>query len=237
MSRYDQIMDFSAFGVSIWAQFVTVWNAPAPFLAAVVAAWFLIRWHFQASYEKQLSNASSTEKLLERQLQEYKDKTGGDTPDAVKTRIDALEQRIAEMVPVLAAMEPRKISGEQQRLMALPLDPFKGQSIIIVTDAASADAAQMSKGLVAAFNSAGWITQTGMVIGIGSPPLTGVGLRVSDPNNLTPAQISVTSALRAAGIDYDLQVDAAQGARPGMPGQIQPTVPVAEIILTTPHQP
>lgn len=214
---------------SVLDQFVTVIAAPVPFLAAVIASWFIIRWYIRGQFDTQLNNGKSTIELLERQLQEYKDKTGGDTPDAVKTRIDALEQRIAEMVPKLAAMGPRKVAADQRQLMVPLLDPFKDQCIEIASDAASADAAQMSKGLVAAFNSAGWITQTSMVMGIGNPPPTGVGLTVDDTARLTPAQSAVAGALNAAGIAFDLR-SGPMRMRPHMDGR---PVPIAEIVLTT----
>ncbi|MDT7533689.1 hypothetical protein OVY48_09665 [Sphingobium sp. SA2] len=226
-------MDFNTAAASIWQQIVTVYNAPVPFLAVVVLMWFVMRWAIGGQYATRLSNAESTEKLLERQLQEYKDKTGSDTPDAVKARIDALEQRISEMVPRLAAMGPRKISAEQRQVMVPLLDPFKGQSIDITSDAASTDAAQMSKGLVAAFNSAGWITQTPMVMGLGNPPTTGVGVKVGDPNSLTPAQKAVVNALRAANISFDFQTGPLHSRRPQMLGHPESAPPVAEVILTT----
>lgn len=226
-------MDFNIVAQSIWKQIVAVWDAPVPFLAVVVLIWFVMRWAIGSQYAIRLSNAESTEKLLERQLQEYKDKTGSDTPDAVRTRIDALEQRISEMVPKLAAMGPRKISAEQRQVMVPLLDPFKGQSIDITSDAASADAAQMSKGLVAAFNSAGWITQTPMVMGLGHPPPTGIELKVENPNHLTPAQNAIVNALRAANVSFDLQAGPLHAPRSRLLGQPERPPPVAEITLTT----
>jgi hypothetical protein len=226
-------MDFKNLAQSVWDQFVTVWNTPVPFIAVAIALWFGMRWYFKSQHETRAANSDSTVKLLERQLQEYKDKTGTDTADAVKARIDALEGRIAEMTPQLAAVQPRKVSAEQRQRMAAILDVFRGESVEIASDAASADAPQLGKGLVAAFNASGWTVHTPMVLGVMGNLPTGIGIKVLDPDNLTPPQRAIVSAFQAAGIDFDFL----QGAPRGLPSflshgsQRQP--PVAEITLTS----
>jgi hypothetical protein len=193
-------MDFDEFAATIGRQFVTALNAPVPFLAAVLAVGILMRWYFANSYATRINNGISTEKLLERQLQEYKDKTGGETPDAVKARIEALEQRIGEI-------GPRKISLSQRQSIATILSPFKGAIVEVTSDAGSADAAQMSKGLVSAFNSAGWEVQISLALGLGNPPPSGVSLRVPDPSNLSPEQDAIARAFRSCKIEFDCQTE------------------------------
>lgn len=226
-------MAFSALSASIWTQFATALGAPVPFLAAVIAVAVMIRWYFHNSYETRLSNSESTVKMLERQLQEYRDKTGSETPDAVRTHIEALKQRISELDQRFIAIGPRKVSSDQRQQMVPFLDQFRGSLIQISSDAASADAAQMSKGLIAAFQSAGWHALTPMIMGLGSPPPSGVGLRVGDPNNLSPAQEAVVRALRAAKIGFDFQHGELGPAFATRPGQLERPTPIAEIILTT----
>lgn len=191
-------MDWGQLAASIGEQLAFVVNAPVPFLAvALVMSWII--WHVvQREYATRLVNSASTIDLLSRQLQDYKDKTGSDTADEVKARIDALESRIEEMAP-------RRVR-ENQRLAMVPLlDPFSGHAVSISSDAASADSAQLSRGLAEAFHSAGWLVQTPMILGLGDPPRSGIGVGVPNPAQLTPPQIAITNALRAANLEFDLQ--------------------------------
>jgi hypothetical protein len=61
-------MDFGEIAQTIADQFVTVWNAPVPFLGVCVALWFLLRWHIRGQFETRLANAYSTIEMLEKQI-------------------------------------------------------------------------------------------------------------------------------------------------------------------------
>ncbi len=52
----------------IWDQFVTVTQAPVPFLAALIASWFVMRWFIRGHFDTRLANAQSTIDMLEKQL-------------------------------------------------------------------------------------------------------------------------------------------------------------------------
>lgn len=222
-------MDFDQAAQTIGRQFMTAWNAPVPFLAAMAAGWFVLRWYLKGQYETRISNAESTIALRNAQLQDYKDKLSGATPDEAKARMDALESRLDHMGPQIAALAPRRVGPEQRQMIVTALDAFRGCAIVIAADGASPDASQLSKGLTAAFNSAAWHVQSAMVMGIANPPPSGVGFLVENPSHLTPQQNSVVEALRAAGLDFDLQASAPQQHHEllGKPS------PIGEILLTT----
>jgi hypothetical protein len=220
--------DFNQIAQSILAQLATVWRTPVSFFAALIASWFLIRWHINGQFETRISNSQSTIDLQDRQLQDYKDKLDGATPDAAKARIDALEERIDQILTKVAAVTPRQATAEQRQVLAAALDPFHGSLVSIASDAASADAAQISHGLTAAFNAAGWQVENAMVLGLGNPPMSGIGLIVPTPELLTPQQEAIAQAFRAAGLKFDLQ---AGNSRPRSPLDQRPA-PVAEIVLT-----
>jgi tRNA_anti-like len=61
-------MDFGALAQSIADQFVTVRNAPVPFLTACIALWFGLRWFVRGQFETRLANAASTIEMLEKQI-------------------------------------------------------------------------------------------------------------------------------------------------------------------------
>jgi hypothetical protein len=173
----------------------TVW---LPFLVAVLVVGILVWRAVDYAYSTRLSNADSTKELLERQLQEYRDKLSGATPDEARARMDALEARFE-------AIEPRKITAEQRQKMAPILDRHKGACVVIASDASSTDAGILSRGLVAVFGASAWQISTPMVMGLGNPPASGIGLGVQDTSSLTVEESAVAEALKAAGLEYDLQ--------------------------------
>jgi hypothetical protein len=191
-------MDFNILANSIWMQIVMVWRAPVPFLALAIAIWFLVRWHFSGAYQTRLANAESTKELLERQLQEYRDKLSGASPDEAKARLDALESRID-------ALGPRRLSSEQRNLISAALDKFAGSYVVITQDMAVADARSLSQDIAAAFNAARWKVSTSMVMGLGNPPLSGVAVRVGNPESLSAPQEAIIFALKEAGLEFDIQ--------------------------------
>lgn len=200
-------------------------HAPVIFLASILVVGLLIWRIGQWQYGSQLTSSKAIVSLRDTQLQDYKDKLSGASPDEARARMDALETRIDEILPQIAALSPKKITTEQRQLMAPFLDRFPGCSVSIASDAVSADAAQMSKGLITAFNASRWLVQTPVIMGIANPPPTGVALCVADPGNLSEEQKAIADAFTSAAIAFDFRHGGAIGA-------LQPW-PVAEIMLTT----
>lgn len=192
-------MDAGALANTVAEQAVAVWNAPIPFLAAIIFVGWLIWLGMRAHYRGRLESKDGLIALKDGQLQDYKDKLSGATPDEARARLDALESRID-------ALGPRKITAEQRRRMIPELELFRGCKVDITADATSADAAQLARGLTAAFNAAGWRVQNGVGLGIGSTitPASGIGLLVENPSALTDAQTAIISALNGAGLEHDV---------------------------------
>jgi hypothetical protein len=190
----------------ITGEWAVIAHAPVTFLASILVAAFLIWKIIQWQYGVQLTNTKSTLTLRDAQLQDYKDKLSGATPDEAKARMDALETRLDEIVPRIAALGPRRISSAQRQAMVPFLDRFRGSTVDICSDAASADAAQMSKDLSAAFNAAAWQVRTSMVMGLGMPPVSGIGIMTTNPNDLTDQQKAIIDAFQAAGLNFDMQL-------------------------------
>jgi len=61
-------MDYDQFATSLWKQFVTAWNNPAPFLAAMLVGWFAIRSYYSSKFETRHANDKSTIEMLEKLL-------------------------------------------------------------------------------------------------------------------------------------------------------------------------
>lgn len=203
-------MDIDNLAKSIWAQFVTVWETPVPVIAAGIAIWFLLRWYFSGTYKTRLDNAKSTKELLERQLQEYRDKLSGASPDEAKARLDALEAR-------LDGLSPRRLSSDQRNVLSAALDKFSGSPVDIYQDMGVPDARRLSQDIGAAFNAARWDVTTPSIMGLNSPPISGIAIKVSNSENLTEAQAAIVDAFKKAKLEFDLQTGEPRPTRPEGP--------------------
>lgn len=217
-------MDIDQIAQTIGTSFVTAWNAPIPFLAAMLVGWVIIRWFIKGQFETRLANADSTISLQDRQLNDYRDKLDGATPDEAKARLDALEQRFEERFNALA---PRKLVDNQRQRMVEVLETMPGDHVTVAQDAAVADARILAQGIISAFNAARWTAEMPMVMGVGNPPASGIALRVNDPANLTAPQKVILKAFQEAGIEIDIQQGGAPHDMPGRP------LSVAEILVTS----
>lgn len=47
----------------------------------------------------------------------------------------------------------------------------------------------------------------GMAMGVGNPPMSGIGLLVADASNLSNKEQSVANALKGVGLEFDLQAE------------------------------
>jgi hypothetical protein len=215
---------FDSTVASVSQQFATVLAAPVPFLLVVGIVGIVI-WRFLSHhYSGRLSAKDDLLTLRQAQLDDYKEKLSGASPDEAKARLDALEQRIEDGFKALA---PRTLSDDQRQKLVEILDGLNGNHVIISQDAAVADARPLAQSIAAAFLAARWTASTPMVMGLGNPPPSGIGIKVPDQNNLSPPQRAIYDAFKAAGIPFDIQNGGAGINGPGRP------VSVAEIVVTS----
>jgi hypothetical protein len=103
----------SPFGESVSAvsdQFMIVLNAPIPFVLVVAAVGGVIWKILQLHYAERLQRKDELLALRQAQVDDYKNKLEGASPDAAKHRIDALEARLKEVgdMAELAALAPTR---------------------------------------------------------------------------------------------------------------------------------
>lgn len=173
-------------------------QAPVTFAAGVLVAAAMMyaaaRWRYAgtiASLEERL-------KLRDDRVAEYERKLQGATPDQAKATIEELERKIN-------ALGPRRIGPEQRQKMTATISSLRGSRVAIAADGASSDAPNIARALGSAFANAGWAVQSSMVLALGNPPPSGVGIAVKNPNSLTQIEAVVTQAFRDAGVEFDLQ--------------------------------
>jgi hypothetical protein len=222
----EEHTEFDSLVGSVSRQFETVLSAPVPFLILISLVGLFIWRYLHHHFNGRMSDKDSLLQLRDAQIQDYKEKLSGATPDEAKARIEALEVRLNQTASRIEALGPRRISPDQIDLMVQVLEQRRGSSVSIVSDGISGEAAQISKGLVAAFRSAAWKVTTPMVLGLGNPPVSGIALRVVNPDRLTEQEECVAKAFTAALLDYDVQ---AAGAR--LP--IECIGDPVEVVLTT----
>jgi hypothetical protein len=136
-------------------------------------------------------------KLRDDEISDYKRKLSGATPDEAKARIDSLEGRLNQLMP-------RRVTAEQREQIRAALVSIPGNAQI-GSDMACADAPAFAAGLIAAFQSAGWEISNPSFMRLSGPPMSGLGLRVTDPANLSQKENAVASTLRGAGLSVDIQ--------------------------------
>jgi hypothetical protein len=214
-----------------------IFQAPIAFAVALAIifglVWAAVSWSFQSRFDGQSSAISSLEnrvKLKDDQIGEYKEKLSGATPEEAKKRIDALELQIK-------ALSPRRVSLEQRQHITDALRGMKG-NISIVQDMAAADAKPLTADLASAFQAAGWGVSLPMIMGPSNVPTSGLAVRVENPGNLRPVQQAVVSALKAVGLDFDLQAGIRKAPPipdppPGYPRVPSEMSPDVELLLTT----
>jgi hypothetical protein len=215
---------FESAVASVGQQFSTVLAAPIPFLLVVGFVAFGI-WKFLAHhYSGRLDAKDDLLALRQAQLDDYKEKLSGASPEEARARVDALEQRIEDGFNALA---PRILSEDQRKKMVEALDVQNGHHVTIAHDAAVADSVKLARSIGSAFLAARWTTSTPMVMGLGNPPPSGIAVIVSDQNNLTAAQLAIIIAFKIAKIEVDIQT-----GNPGFSATDGPQS-VAQIIVSS----
>lgn len=180
------------------------------------AAWVAVN-HLKSN---QISDLTGRLALRDDEISDYRRKLSGASPDEAKARIDGLESRIDQLMP-------RRVTAGQREQIRAALSGLIGH-VSIGSDMACADAPAVAAALAGAFTAAGWSVQNHGFMGLANPPLSGLGVRVPNPNNLTGSQASIVAALRAADLVVEIQPGGQQNTfhQPGAP------VPDAEIVIT-----
>jgi hypothetical protein len=192
----------------------------------LIVSWIVILWLARWRCRSRIENLQTLTDLREAQLQDYKDKLNGASPDQARTRMEALESRLFEVLSQVASLAPRTLTDRQRRAALAALDRFRGSRIKILSDAAAPDVKPLADALTATFNGAAWHVETGIALEAADSPPTGIALLVPDPARLTPPQQSIAEALRDAGLAFDLSPRIA-GADKGH---------AAHILLTNPRR-
>ncbi|TIN10396.1 hypothetical protein [Mesorhizobium sp.] len=169
-------------------------EAPVAFATMALVIGLMIYLWVRNHFADRLQSMEGRIQLRDDRISDYQAKLQGKSPDEAAATIEDLKRR-------LAALEPRGLSPEESATLrgALSGQTF---SIDIFHDSASGVSKKLHSQLAAAFKQSGWQVRAPMVVGIGNPPLSGLGI-VGKPDS-APVK-AVAEALRRAGLEYDLQ--------------------------------
>jgi hypothetical protein len=191
-------MSFDWIKNSLLDQWQMIAGAPAIFIMATLivgaAIWAVLRW----AYGSMLQNKDALVALQVAQLNDYKDKLSGASPDQAKARIDALETQIKQLAP-------RSLEEVQTSSLVAAVARVGAHSIDVMCDMACSDGKKFAGQLGHAFKNAGWEVRYPMLGGTENPPYSGLGLRVRDVANLNSFESAVAQGLRVAGLQFDIQ--------------------------------
>lgn len=176
------------------SEWAVVSGAPFTILMLTVLIFGVVYWIFK----ERLSSVKDLVSMKEQKIKDYEKKTGASSPDEAKARMDALEARVD-------ALSPRTMSATQRQSMMPLLDGYSGSIIDISAEAGVNEATLLSRSLSSVFVNAGWEVINPMIMGVGNPPMSGIGLLVADASNLSDKEQSVAEALTQAGLEFDLQ--------------------------------
>lgn len=191
-------MDFEALARAIWNQIVTAWNNPVPVIACILVAWFIIRRMTKREYEVPLANMKSLVELKEAQVQDYKDKLSGATPEEAQERVARLEEQVR------ALTHQRHLSDEQKSALAdaarsIPLGTCR---LYIVFHPSFPEAAIFAEEIAQALRDGGWQVEAEQTVRPGRLGKFGLNFAIPSLEDRRPEILAFGSGLDRAGLSF-----------------------------------
>jgi hypothetical protein len=195
----------SDFVEAIRKEWAVISGASWSFVTAIVVVAGALWIFMELIHSAEISGKDATIETQKAQIDSYKDKLSGATPDEAKAKIADLEAR-------LAMVEPRRLSAEQRHAMASSFGN-SGGSIVLSHDMTCADCAQYAADFDKILKEAHWTIIPSGVVGVPNVSSKGVTIWTSDIH-LSPDAKALVDAFGAAKIPFDII--------PTPPGQPQP---------------
>ncbi|MGD0643114.1 MAG: hypothetical protein ABSC22_20435 [Roseiarcus sp.] len=176
------------------------WSVSVIALAVAGCVWFLVK-EIDAGT---ISAKNATIETQRTQIDAYRDKLNGATPDEAKAHLDDLTARIVKL-------EPRTLSRDRTLLLQLLNQPSGNQYVVdIDVDQFCTDCGQYAQEFWTLLSDAHWKIST--TTGIrDSQSISSTGLAVLTPSltNPLPEATALTRALKAANIPFELKAGGA----------------------------
>lgn len=192
-------------------------SAPISFAVSVLissgVAYLIAKWMFSTVLSHRDARISSLEERIKLRDDQLSNHLQNVPPDAAKLMIKELEAR-------LDAMRPRRLTADQRASILSSIRSLGGgHRAHVVHEATCPDCAGFASDFQHLLADAGWSVDAGMVLGIGNPPRSGIGVLVNNAASPNPLEAAVISGLRSAHIEFDIQ--SRQGKRTELPAGIE----------------
>jgi hypothetical protein len=181
-------------------------------LVVVGVVWAVQSWANKSRLESKDGEIS----LLQRQVNDYKDKLSGASPDEAKAKIAELEARVSSLADEL---RPRTLTDKQRELLiqSLAMPSGKRYVVSVAHDMACTDGKRLANQFSAIFQTAGaWNVNNPSVMGLSNPPPSGLGVLINNASSPTDAENLVIRALQRAGLAFDIQQVSRGPRHPGI---------------------
>lgn len=188
------------------------------FVTAIVVVAGALWIFMELIHSAEISGKDATIETQKAQIDSYKDKLSGATPDEAKAKIANLEARLAKM-------EPRRLSSEQRNSILSSLTESGGVTAgsgILSHDMTRADCAQYAADFEEVLLKAHWQSMPSGVVGAAMASPKGIAILTPDPSNPLPEAKALAEALVAANIPFDM----------GKSVKGPPGLPAVEILIT-----
>ena len=175
------------------------WIAIDAALGVAGLAWRIVTW----SYAGRLANTESELRLKNTQLDDYREKLKGATPDEAKARIEDLA---ADVTYLRKHALPRTLSESQLRDIETAASAAGFSTIAIMYKELGFDTARLAEVLRSAFDAAGWggITaplSTGMMR---YPGTSALAVLVRYVNSRSRPELAVIEGFTRSGLDFEV---------------------------------
>jgi len=175
------------------------WIAIGAALAVAGLVWRVVSW----SYAGRLANAESELRLKNTQLEDYREKLKGATPEEAKARIEALA---ADVTYLRKHALPRILSESQLRDIATAASAAGFSTIAILYKELGFDTARLAEVLRGAFDAGGWGGITApLSTGMMRYPGTGaLAVLVRDVNARSRPEQAVIDGFTRSGLEFEV---------------------------------
>ena len=175
------------------------WIAIGAALAVAGLVWRVVSW----SYAGRLANAESELRLKNTQLDDYREKLKGATPEEAKARIEALA---ADVTYLRKHALPRILSESQLRDIATAASAAGFSTIAILYKELGFDTARLAEVLRGAFDAGGWGGITApLSTGMMRYPGTGaLAVLVRDVNARSRPEQAVIDGFTRSGLEFEV---------------------------------
>ena len=180
-------------------------------LAVILVA---VTWgFFTLIHGAENAGKDATIESLKQEVESYKDKLSGATPEEAKAKIADLQAKVTDLEARLdvrlTRVEPRRLTDDQRHIISTSIAGRESSGddhgTFLETEMGCTDCSQYAAGFSASLNDAHWKIVSGGFFGGSSTSPKGVTIFTLDPANPSPEAKALADAFTAAKIPFDLK--------------------------------